>query len=429
MSQGLTALLAQLNLTCQTLRQTADIDLHCHILKAFLNTNFHSSIACKVSEIAEKTNLEDDLLPQVPSQLISLLSTLSDKGYVLLLQNHTDVNKSWVILQPEVLLTEVNGSIFAPDNFKEHCSGFAMSTGVVPLSKIIEKFGEPNNHVIIRYLTHLEFCFRNKDKHTLEMITKDETLQLTPHGHDRVEEYYFFPVLVQKKRPSDVCQPQETIKYECGWFYTCNEPTEQLTTRFLHVLILCLAFSCDSPDEPTERESVVLLRSCSVWKHGIAWWTNDGIETIVEVGLQCCWVAVMLHCPDTRKVQCAELRTKVINTVLKTKQDFCPAIGMKEFLIAPSCLQYPFEGKNLILYNMREIARVVMKGDEYPKNTKGKSTIHISQLLPFEPFGGVDNLIDSFFAPDQRELSLTKPNFIKMAIICHKELDDFKKSS
>ena len=165
-----------------------------------------------------------------------------------------------------------------------------------------------------------------------------------------------------------------------------------------------------------------------MWKHGIAWWTNDGIETIVEVGLQCRWVAVMLRCPDTRKVQCAELRTKVINTVLKTKQDFCPAIGMKEFLIAPSGLQYPFEGKNLILYNMREIARVVMKGDEYPKNTKGKSAIHISQLLPFEPFGGFDNLIDSFFAPDQRELSLTKPNFIKMAIICHEKLDDLKKA-
>ena len=428
-SQGLTALLAQLKLTCQTLRQTADIDLHCHILKAFLTTNFHSSIACKVSEIAEKTNPEDDLLPQVPSQLIPLLSTLSDKGYVLLLQNHTDVSKSWVVLQPEVLLTEVNGSIFAPDNFKEHYSGFAMSTGVVALSKIIEKFGESNNQVIIRYLTHLEFCFRIKDKHTLEMITKDETLQLTPHGHDRVEEYYFFPALVQKKNPSDVCQPQETIKYECGWFYRCNQPTEQLTTRFLHVLILRLAFSCDPPDEPTERESVVLLRSCSVWKHGIAWWTNDGIETIVEVGLQCRWVAVMLRCPDTHKVQCAELRTKVISTVLKTKQDFCPAITMKEFLIAPSSLQYPFEGREHTLYSMKEIANVVIAGKEFPKDTEGRSTIHISQLLPFEPFFNFgENLVDSLFTPGQRIMSPTKPNFIMMAKRCYEKLDDFKKA-
>ena len=429
-SRGLTALLAQLKLTCQTLRQTADIDLHCHILKAFLTTNFHSSIACEVSEIAEKTNLEDDLLPQVPSQLIPLLSTLSDKGYILLLQNHTDVNKSWVVLQPEVLLTEVNGSIFAPDNFKEHCRGFAMSTGVVALSKIRETFGEPNNQVIIGYLTHLEFCFRIKDKHTLEMITKDAKMQLTTHSSEHAEEYYFFPALIWKENPSDVCQPQETIKYECGWFYRCSEPTEQLTTRFLHVLILRLAFSCDPPDEPTGRESVVLLRSCSVWKHGIAWWTNDGIETIVEVGLQCRWVAVMLRCPDTHKVQCAELRTKVISTVLKTKQDFCPAIGMKEFLIAPSSLQYPFEGTELTLYSMKEIAKVIITGKEFPKDTEGKSTIHISQLLPFEPFFNFgEDLIDNLFTPDQsRESEISRHNMFQIANKCYKMLDDFKEA-
>ena len=428
-SRGLTALLTQLKLTCKTLRQTADIDLHCHILKTFLTTNFHSSVACEVSEISEKTNPEDDLLPQEPSQLIPLLSTLSDKGHILLLENHTDVSKSWVVLKPELLLAEVNGSIFAPDNFKEHCSGFAMSTGVVALSKIQEKFGEHNNQIIIGYLTHLEFCFQMKDQNTLEMITKDATLQLITQGSEQAEEYYFFPSLIQKKTPSDVCQPQETIKYECGWFYTCNEPTEHLTTRFLHVLILRLAFSCDPPDEPTERESVVLLRSCSVWKHGIAWWTNDGIETIVEVGLQCRWIAVMLRCPDTHKVQCAELRTNVISTVLKTKQDFCPAIGMKEFLIAPSSLQYPFEGRELTLYSMKEIAKIIIAGKEFPKDTEGRSTIHISQLLPFEPFFNFgENLVDSLFTPGQRNMSPTKPNFIMMAKRCYEKLDDFKKA-
>ena len=429
-SRGLTALLAQLKLTCRDLRQTADIDLHCHILKAFLISKFQSSIACEVPEIAEKMKSEDVLLPREPSQLISLLSTLSDKGYILLLQNHTDVNKSWVVLKPEALLAEVNGSIFAPDNFKEYCSGFAMSTGVVPLSKIIEKFGELNNQVIIRYLTHLEFCFRIKDQHTLEMITKDATLQLMTQGSECSEEYYFFPALIQNENPSDVCQPQETIKYECGWFYRCNEPTEQLATRFLHVLILRLAFSCDPPDEPTERESVVLLRSCSVWKHGIAWWTNDGIETIVEVGLQCRWVAVMLRCPDTHKVQCAELRTKVISTALKTKQDFCPAINMKEFLIAPSSLQYPFEGRELTLYSMKEIAKVIITGKEFPIDTEGKSTIHISQLLPFEPFFNFgEDLIDNLYTPDQsRESEISRHNMFQIANKCYKMLDDFKEA-
>ena len=44
-SSGLSALLTQLNATCQVLRQTADVDLHCHILKAFLTTtNFQALV-------------------------------------------------------------------------------------------------------------------------------------------------------------------------------------------------------------------------------------------------------------------------------------------------------------------------------------------------------------------------------------------------
>ena len=59
---------------------------------------------------------------------------------------------------------------------------------------------------------------------------------------------------------------------------------------------------------------------------------------------------------------------------------------MKELLIAPSSLQYPFEGRKLSLYSMKEIAKVVIAGKDFPRNAEGKSDIHISQLLPFEPF-------------------------------------------
>ena len=233
------------------------------------------------------------------------------------------------------------------------------------------------------------------------MITKNE-VSLTNEASEYREEYYFFPSLVRNTYPIDVCQPQETDMYQCGWFYKCGKETEQLTTRFLHVLILRLAFSSEPPEHPTERESVVLLRSCSIWKHGISWWTDDGIETIVEVGLQCHWVAVMMRCPDTHKVQCAELRSKVIAIVLKAKQDFCPVITMNEFLIAPSSLQYPFEGRELTLYSMREIASIVIEGKEFIKNIDGRDPFSISQLLPFEPYYKLgDLIIGRFFSAEQ----------------------------
>ena len=394
-SPELSALLTKLNSTCQTLRQIVDANLHCHILNALLRApEFQDAGYCEAIHIMNRIESDDALLPKNVSQLIPLLASLNDQGHILLLQNHTDESKSWVILKPDLLLAEVNGSVFAPKGFKEHFQ-FAMSTGVVPFSKLKERFTEYSHEVIVEYLTHLEFCFRIKDQHTLDMITNNEVYELAA-----TEEYYFFPSLVRVENPTNVCQSHQSIDYECGWLYKCSKETEQLTTRFLHVLILRLAFACDPPDDPTETESVVLLRSCSVWKHGIAWWTNDGIEVIVEVGLQCRWVAVMMRCPATERVQCAELRSKVISTVLKTKTDFCPAITMKEYLIAPLSLKYPFEGRELILYSMSEVAKVTINGEKYAKDTKGDNLISLPQLLPFEPYKNMGDLIWKFFSGD-----------------------------
>ena len=415
-SRGLSTLLTQLNSTCTTLRDIVDVNLHCHILHAFLTTpEFQGSVYCKAVDIMNRIESDDAPLPKIFSQLIPLLASLNDQGHILLLQNHTNESESWVILKPDVLLTEVNGSVFAPEYFKEH-SQFAMSTGVVTSTKLKEKFTEHNHEVIVTYLTNLEFCFRIKDQHTLDMITNNAV-----HESAAPDDYYFFPALVHVENPTDVGQPNQSIGYECGWLYKCSKESEQLTTHFLHVLILRLAFSCKPPDNPTETESVVLLRKCSVWKHGIAWWTNDGIEVIVEVGLQCRWVAVMLRCPDIKKVECAELRSKVIHTVRKTKTDFCPAVTMKEYLIAPSSLKYPFEGRELTLYCLREVAEAAIEGKDYATDTEGKNPITIPELLPFEPYHNMHDLVQKFFSGDT-SVAVTSEELTQIAVKCHKTL-------
>ena len=425
-SRGLSRLLTQLHSTCQTLRDNVDVNLHCHILRAFLTTpEFRSSVYCKAVDIMNRIESDDAPLPKTFSHLIPLLASLNDQGHILLLQNHNNESESWVILKPNVLLTEVSGSVFAPEYFKEHHSQFAMSTGVVTSTKLKEKFAKYDHEVIVEYLTHLEFCFRIKDLHTLNMITNNQVLLTADQTTEHQDNYYFFPALVRVENPTDVGQPHQSINYECGWLYKCSKEIEQLTTRFLHVLILRLAFSCEPPDDPTETESVVLLRSCSVWKHGIAWWTNDGIEVIVEVGLQCRWVAVMMRCPDNKKVHCAVLRSKVIKAVLKAKSDFCPAITMNEYLIGPSSLKYPFEGRELTLYSIREVARVTIEGKEYAKDSEGKNLIKTQHLLPFEPYHNVGELFWKFFSGDTSD-AVTPEELIRLTEKCHDKLAEFK---
>ena len=111
---------------------------------------------------------------------------------------------------------------------------------------------------------------------------------------------------------------------------------------------------------------------------------------------------------------------------MKTREDFCPAITMKEYLIHPSNLQYPFEGRKLTLYDVKEIAKVVIEGKEYAKDTGGVNLISISRLLPFEPYVGMDYLIERLFSGDT-SLAVTPDDITHLDMQCCNILTELKK--
>ena len=57
------------------------------------------------------------MLPTNASKLSQHLTTLCDKGQFLFPRNSRKVEDSWVVINKAMLLSEVNGTIFAPDNF------------------------------------------------------------------------------------------------------------------------------------------------------------------------------------------------------------------------------------------------------------------------------------------------------------------------
>jgi len=92
---------------------------------------------------------DDALIPTEPRLLSPLLSILSDGGHLLYLPNKEDFEAGWVIIDRQALLSEINGTIFAPDNFKQH-HDIATSTGVVPYHcsnlqyKMLPSWGGPS---------------------------------------------------------------------------------------------------------------------------------------------------------------------------------------------------------------------------------------------------------------------------------------------
>ena len=244
-SCGLSSLLSILNEAFVALRSNTAVDFRCHVLSAYLTKTFPDQVACTVATIISCTKGRDFLLPQNATEMAQLLSTLNNKGQILLLKDRVNIEDSWVVLQRDVVLREVNGSIFSPEPFKPQCKDFTGSTGVVPLSKIKEKLPHHHPDMITGFLSQLDFCFKIEDYRAVEKITDNCTPRSPTAIGEEEEVYYFFPALVQVEDPplDEVWKPNPKMTFQCGWFYHCDSPHQFLTTRCLHMLILRLAFS------------------------------------------------------------------------------------------------------------------------------------------------------------------------------------------
>ena len=415
--------------SCTTFREAADIDLHCHILYAFLLEHFGDQVhvACTISDVATLIKEAGALLPQNTMELVSLVSSLSDRALILLVHDHTSIEDSWIIFQKQALLTEISGTLFAPENFRQH-RDFARSTGVVPFSRIKREFPQHDANMVVGFLTDLEFCFKIDDPQTLQRI-EDEAI-LPEATLDPSDEYYFFPALVSVENPLQVWQPDDTMTYQCGWYYECSQ-NQFLTTRFLHVLILRLAFlhALALNSNHLLQHSPVICRRCSVWKHGIGW-LRDGIETAVEVGLQCQYVTVMMQCRKEKEIKCAQLRASIICEVVKAKEEFCPAVKLFESIIHPSCISYPFISReNISIHNITDIARAITDKETDIVDQRGLNMIALSTLLAFEPYLYVSpELLNELFAVDNSEKPVPEPFLARFAGHVYSQMPLYEKA-
>ena len=386
-SRELQHLCSLVNKSCSELRQTADVNLRCHVLYAFLLEKFAGKVACTVSDIATTIKEADALLPQNPDDLIPLITTLSDKSLFLLVRGNNSNEDSWVILQKQVLLGKIDGTIFAPKDFSQHKKDLSLGTGVVPLSKLQSEFPDYNSNMITKFLIHLQICFKI-DRETLELL-KDETVYEENMPQNPSEEYYFFPALVSVENPLQVWEQVDVMIYQCAWLYRCVQRDQFLTTQFLHVLILRLAFSFALQLHPGDlhEDSLVLHRRCSVWKHGIRWLNRVPIETVVEVGLLNQSVIVMMRCPKGEEAKCAQLRSEVIQKVLEAKDELCKAVKMSESFIHPSDIKYPFidNTEDLKSYSLTEIASAAINREANVLDYSGRNPFPVKDLLLFDP--------------------------------------------
>ena len=355
-----------------------------------------------------------EFLPSTLEALHEACSNLNKRGVTLYIQTQSR-ESSWIIIDKDMLLREVNGSVFAPADFTEHKS--LTQTGVVPFSKIQSSFPQFDPHLITDFLVHMEFCREIREEDLLKLVTETHT----EYGRER---HFLFPALTQQSPPRDLWQPQPH-QYSCCWVLQCLEQ-HYLNPRFQQVLQLRLAFEHSQAVEAHKvvATSPVLHQQCSLWRNGIKW-STDSSDVLVEtsyhsVALYLSWRSEVSK--RSKQLKLVNTRAQVIAKVLKAKAEFCGSVKtVEEFVPRP---QYPVTIPCTSGISVENIAQAICSGEE-EVHISAHTLIPVSELLCFEPFQFCTHqcLVD-LYSKDHLSRNLTS-SFIESFSSNITSVDDF----
>ena len=350
------------------------MSLYCHVLYAFLRTKLGMT-GCTLDELAFALASENDYSYR-SSLLTESLTSLCDKGLILFVQNQEDLQSSWVV-EKEALLREVNGTLFAPDNFKQYRQ-VASNTGIVPIATLEELFPQYSSEMLVGCLENMEFC-HPVDLSALQATNLKASAVSPPPGarHD-----LFFPNLVKEHRPGDLPSPR------FGWCLGCSDPYQFFSSRFLHVLLLRIAFTfpLGSKSRYLPPSLHGLERQCKVWKNGICWKSVSGESIIVEIVDLNRWVIVLVSEKTREAVQ---ICSNVIRMILDLQHQLCSAVTTCECLISPSLLdRYPFDGlPDTDLFDLPTVARsMLLRHKLLLDRNEGTNEYSTDEALSCEPY-------------------------------------------
>ena len=102
--------------------------------------------AVTIKTISEKIENQEnkrgvlEFLPKGFVALYKICLELNDRGHILLLKNRIAAENSYVVIDKTFLLSEISGTVFAPEGFAQYTRLSHNNSGVVPWSKLVNCF-------------------------------------------------------------------------------------------------------------------------------------------------------------------------------------------------------------------------------------------------------------------------------------------------
>ena len=385
---GVDSFLKKSSSACESIRNTRrnKCSLYCHEMYRLLEEREENILTLSDVMSAVFYYINDYVIPDNREDVLDALHSMQSTGLISVLKSE---DKVWVVMNKGILLTEVDGILFAPKTFKEHVD-IASNTGIVSVSGLTRLFPKYDPDMLICFLKNMELC-QELDPSFLRMTNliagdREETGDSASETQRRGERLLFFPCLLSTDRPKKMTSEV----YQFGWCLQCTREHDFFPPRYFHVLSLHLAFKF-SLSKGNKELAEKLNRKCKFWSNGLHWFDGYGVGSLVEIVDESQCVLVMMSCEKGYSDNMVSLRRKVIREVMSVYKNSCPSLKVKELVIDPNELAYPVNTpRERTLYDVYDLLSAIKEGRPFLVSDKGHK--ELKEILPDESLSDISNL-------------------------------------
>uniref|UniRef100_A0A1X7TFF4 Uncharacterized protein n=1 Tax=Amphimedon queenslandica TaxID=400682 RepID=A0A1X7TFF4_AMPQE len=352
----------KLSSACESIRSASgrNLSLYCHMMYGLLEKRKENILT--LSDLTSAGENDDYVIPDNEEDSLDILCSLHSTGLISVLKSEDRV---WVVVNKGVLLTEVDGILFAPKTFKEYVD-IASNTGIVSVSGLNRLFPKYDPDMLICFLKNMELC-QELNPSFLRMTN------LIPEDRNETGDN-------QRKGESNRPKKMTSQAYQFGWCLQCTKENDFFLPRYFHILSLHFAFKMAQPQEGDK-----LKRRCTFWKNGLYWSNGRGVGSLVEIVDESQCVLVMMSCEEGYCNNMVSLRRDVIGEVMSVYKESCPSLEVKELVIDPKELAYPVDTpRERTVHSVKDILSAIDKREDFLVDATGTTRTKLKEILPDE---------------------------------------------
>ena len=351
------------------------------LLHGLLEKYFCNVVACKFQDLISSVKDTGICLPTIADALYPIVKELHDIGLLMMIGRKEDQLEDHLLLLDLSSLThEVHQKLFsdsARKKFSSSISPYYTNMGILPESCLTCILPE---HITKECLIQLQYCqeFSHAEVGLNYLVTPDDALS---------DHLLYFPALCELESERSDWPTDSKLTFSIGWYTKCTGKFDYFPARYLHVLLLRLAFTFALPmancNITESNEISAHNRRCTMWKNGIRWLMEEGVECIFELVNDNKGIVVITK-SEEHSEEWATALSKVIDKAMEAKAEFCDSVSLQHFLLnSNDTSSFVYEDK---LFAIDDVERVIREGKKKVISVNGQAFLDSSHLCVLKKY-------------------------------------------